>query len=412
MKMHDYKYKGFDQSGSPIKGTISAPSEMVCGKYFRDRGYKINSFREVTNIIAKMNNITIGRTISKKELVLFLEELGALLDSGIKMVDALEILAFQQTNKQVRKIYMALYYEVYSGKGLSNAFAEYPHDFPPLLVALTKAGERTGDMPQTLASAAEHFRTDLEIRDGVKKMVVKPVAYLSLVVVVTILMVLFIIPVIENLYASIDVDRSGMPVFTRILLDFSDFLKANGMIILIILFTTIFSITFLYKSRPSFKYKMHRMIVKMPLFGKVIQMENQVYIANTLAQLLGKKVRSQDALIITENAISNVAYKDLVKQTRTNIVNGEGFSRSFKESDLVEPLMVKMIETGEKSSSLPKMLDNLSGYYSKTMKTRMERLSAIIEPVLMIILLMMVTILVLAIMLPSFDLGAQALENA
>ncbi len=412
MKMYDYKYNGIDQTGSPVKGKVSAPSEMVCGKYFKEKGYKIKSFRQSTGIIATLNNITIGRTVSKKELVLFLEELGALLDSGIKMVDALEILAFQQSNSQIRKIYMALYYEVYSGVGLSNAFAAYPHDFPPLLVALTKAGEKTGDMSRTLSSASEHFRTDLEVRSGVQKMVVKPIAYLTLLVAVTVLMVIFIIPVIEDLYASIDVPASDMPVFTRVLLDISNFLKANGLIILTVIFGFIFTVIFLYKTRDNFKFRTHRMLAKFPLFGPVVQMENQVYIANTLAQLLDKKVKSQDALIITENALSNVAYKKLVRETRTNIVDGEGFSKSFKESDLVDPLMVKMIETGEKSGSLPKMLMNLSDYYSKTMKTRMERLSAVIEPLLMILLLSMVTVLVLAIMLPSFDLGAQALENA
>ncbi len=412
MKMYDYRYSGVDQTGAHVKGKISAPSEMVCGKYFKEKGYKITSFKENKSIISKLNNVTIGRTVSKKELVLFLEELGALLDSGIKMVDALEILAFQQTNSQIRKIYMALYYDVYSGAGLSNAFAAYPHDFPPLLVALTKAGEKTGDMSNTLSNASEHFRNDLEVRSGVQKMVVKPLAYLTLTLAVTVLMIIFIIPVIEDLYASIDVPPEEMPVFTRILLDISDFLTENGFLILLILFVVTSTTMFFYKTNKAFKYNIHRFFTKFPLFGAIVKMENQVYIANTLAQLLDKKVKSQDALIITENALSNVAYKKLVNDTRTNIVNGEGFSKAFKESDLVDPLMVKMIETGEKAGSLPKMLGNLSNYYSKTMKTRMERLAGIIEPILMIILMTIVTILVLAIMLPSFDLGAQALENA
>ncbi len=411
MKMHDYKYAGVDSNGVPVKGKMSAPSEMVCGKYFTEKGYRIKTFKESTNIISKLNNITIGRTVSRKELVLFLEELGALLDSGIKMVDALEILAFQQSKAQVRKIYMALYHEVYSGQGLSNAFSSYPSDFPPLLIALTKAGEKTGDMSKTLENAAEHFRTDLEIKSGVQKMIVKPLVYLFITIIVTILMIIFIIPVVEDLYASIDVPTEEMPVFTRVLLDISDFLTENGGIILLILLGSVSAYIFFYKTNAAFKFRIHRMMTKFPLFGNVIQMQNQVYIANTLAQLLDKRVKSQDALIITENALSNVAYKKLVNDTRTNIVNGEGFSKSFKESDLVDPLMVKMIETGEKSSSLPNMLNNLSGYYSKTMSTRMERLAGVIEPVLMILLLSLVTVLVLAIMLPSFDLGAQALES-
>lgn len=405
MDLRNYKYIAKNADGKTVRGTIEALNRNVVVKYLQSKNYVIENITEYRNLLTRLDKITFGRLLSPKQLIFFLKQLGSLLNAGIKLISALELLSLQQDNRNQRKLYFELYQQINNGLTFSKALSKRPKDFPSLLVQMVEVGELSGDLGPTVVHMAEYYENQLKVQTEIKGALRMPLIYLTAAIVISIGMLLFVFPNITGLFASFE--GAELPGITQMFLNVGEFLKQYAILIFGLIFLVIITIILLNKYVEKFHYFLTVLSLNIPIFGNLIQMNNQIMIANSLSQMLASGVNSAKALQTVKNLLSNVVYKDLMIKTLKYIEDGKPFSRAFEESNYIDPIMARMISTGEKTGNIPKLMENLSHYYNGITELRVQQLKNSIQPILLIVVYAIVGVLILAIMLPMLSLGSQ-----
>ncbi|AUD64972.1 hypothetical protein BK011_04500 [Tenericutes bacterium MZ-XQ] len=405
MHLKNFKYVCINTEGKTVKGRMEAVNKSVCIKYLQTKNYKVKSVIEYKNIITRLEQFTIGKLINQKQLVFFLKQLGSLINSGVKLLPALELLSLQQENRNIRRLYFELYQQVYNGNLLSKAMSKRNQEFPNLLVQMIKVGELSGELGQTILKMADYYESQIKLTTEIKSAVRMPLIYLGAAIAISIGMLLFVFPNITGLFESFgDVE---LPPITQFFLNTGDFFQNYSLIIFgsILLIGLVF--TGFYRYNTNFHYYVKLTLLKMPIFGRLIQMSNQILIANSLSQMLSNGINSLEALKTTKDILNHDVYKALIDKTILYLQDGKPFSKSFEESRHIDPIMAKMIATGEKTGDIPRLMENLSEYYNGISELRVQQLKNSIQPILLIIVYAIVGVMILAIMLPMLSLGTQ-----
>lgn len=405
MQLRNFKYIAINADGKTIKGRMEALSKSVCVRYLQAKNYKVKNIVEYKNILTHLEQITFGRLIKPKQLVFFLKQLGSLLNSGVKLLAALELLSLQQDNKNIRKLYFELYQQVYNGNLLSVGMSKRPKEFPNLLIQMVKVGELSGELPETILKMSAYFESQMRLSAEIKGATRMPLIYLGAAIVISIGMLLFVFPNITGLFASFD--DAKLPAVTQFFIDTGDFFQAYALYIFGGAFMFGFGFYLLFKYNEKFHYYIKLGLLKLPVFGSLIQMTNQILIANSLAQMLSNGIHSMQALETTRDIIEHDVYKALITKTLNYLQDGRPFSKAFEESPYIDPIMAKMIATGEKTGDIPKLMANLSEYYNGISEIRIQQLKNSLQPILLILVYAIVGVMILAIMLPMLTLGTQ-----
>lgn len=405
MDLKNYKYLATNADGKKVRGTIEALNRNVVVKYLQTKNYTIENIIESNSLLSRLDSITFGRLLKPKQLIFFLKQLGSLLNAGIKLIAALELLSLQQENRNQRKLYFELFQQINNGLSFSKALSKRPKDFPNLLVQMVEIGEISGELGQTVIHMANYYESQLKIQTEIKVALRMPLIYLVAAIAIAIGMLLFVFPNITGLFQSFE--GAELPGVTQFFLNVGVFLKNYAVLFFGSLFVIIMVVILLNKYVAKVHYFLTVLSLKIPIFGSLIQMNNQIMIANSLTQMLSSGVNSIKALQTVRGVISNVIYKDLIKKTLKYIEDGKPFSRSFEESNYIDPIMARMISTGEKTGNIPKMMENLSEYYNGITQLRVQQLKNSIQPILLIIVYAIVGVMILAIMLPMLSLGSQ-----
>ncbi len=405
MQLKNFKYVCINAEGKMIKGKMEAISKSVCIKYLQTKNYKVKEIKEYKNIITKLEQITFGRLLKTKKLVFFLKQLGSLINSGVKLLPALELLSLQQDNKNIRKLYFELYQQVYNGNLLSKAMMKRPKEFPNLLIQMVRVGELSGELAQTILKMAGYYESQMKLTSEIKSATRMPLVYLSAAIIISIGMLLFVFPNITGLFQSFG--DAELPGITQFFLDTGTFFQNYILLILGIISVVTITFILLYKKSEQFHFMIQLGLLKLPIFGSLIQMNNQILIANSLSQMLSNGIHSMEALKTTKDIIEHDVYKRLIAKTIDYLQDGRPFSKSFEESPYIDPIMAKMIATGEKTGDIPRLMSNLSEYYNGISELRVQQIKNSIQPILLIIVYAIVGVMILAIMLPMLTLGTQ-----
>ncbi|MBN2696551.1 MAG: type II secretion system F family protein, partial [Bacilli bacterium] len=398
MKLRNFKYIATNSAGKTVRGRIEAINRNVCLKYLQTRNYTVTKIVEYKSWLADISQITIGKSLPQKQLIFFLKQLGALLNAGVNLLNSLELLALQQESRVLRRLYFELYQHIYNGFSFSKSLAKRPKEFPNMLVQMVEIGELSGELPETIMNLAAYYENQLKIVNGIKGAIRMPLIYLGAAILIAIGMLLFVFPSITELFLSFE--GAQLPGITQFFLDIGNFMGEYALYIFGLTAFFILFIWFLnkYDSRLHFLFTLF--ILKLPIVGKLIQMNNQITIANSLAQMLSNGINSVKALQTIKALVSNVVYKDLIVKTLANIEDGKPFAKSFSESPYIDQIMARMIATGEKTGDVPSLMRNLSTYYNGVSELRVEQLKNSLQPLLLIIVYAMVGVMILAIMLP------------
>jgi len=405
MDLRNYKYLATNADGKTVRGTIEALNRNVVVKYLQSKNYNIQNITEYNNLLTRLDKITFGRLMNPKQLIFFLKQLGSLLNAGVKLISALELLSLQQENRNQRKLYFELYQQINNGLSFSKALSKRPKDFPSLLVQMVEVGELSGDLGPTVVKMAEYYESQMKVSAEIKGALRMPLIYLTAAILISVGMLLFVFPNITGLFQSFE--GAELPGITQMFLNVGEFLKQYALIIFGSVFILIIGFMMLNKYVEKVHYGLTVMALNSPIFGSLIQMNNQIMIANALTQMLSNGVNSMKALQTVRGILSNVIYKELMAKTLKYIEDGKPFSRAFEESKYIDPIMARMISTGEKTGNIPKLMENLSHYYNGITELRVQQLKNSIQPILLIIVYAIVGVLILAIMLPMLSLGSQ-----
>lgn len=398
-----FKYKVRDRSGAVLEGELDAENVSVVAARLRQEGYiPIEIDRKGSGgLQADISIPGITDRIKLKDLAVFSRQFATMINSGLSLIRALGILAEQTENKQLAKVIGEVRQDIETGTGLSAALAKHPKVFNDLYVSMVKAGESGGVLDGVLLRLADTIESQVALRQKVKSAMTYPVMAMSLILLITAAMLIFIVPMFENLYDSLG---GTLPLPTRILMKVSEFVTGIGGLFLFAVLVG--GIIFLVKwnKTENGKKVLDRIKLKIPIFGQVVHKTALARFARTLSVLLRSGVPILEALDIVGDTVNNCVVREAVEDVKLAVKRGDSLARPLTEHDVFPPMVVQMMAVGEETGALDTMLEKIAIFYEGEVEALVQALTSLIEPLLILVMGLAVGGMLIALYMPMFNI--------
>lgn len=397
--MNSYSYLVIDKQGKEKKGTMDAANEDIVKAFLKAEGNLLISISP-QNIFTKDIQINLGNPIKPRDLSVFCRQFVSILSAGVSIINALDMLSEQTENKVLSKAIKNVQTSVEKGETLADAMIAEKKIFPRLLIHMVEAGEASGDLETVFERMAEHFEKDTKLKAQVKKAMIYPMVVGCVAIIVIFVMMLVVIPNFVGIFQDMNME---LPAMTRMVIGMSDFVKGKWFLILLVIAFAVFGI-YLTKKSETGKFFLGRLALKLPLFGKIITKSNSSRFARTLSTLLTAGIPMIEALDITVKTLDNVIVKQVLLTAKDDVIKGFPLSNPIRMSGVFPPMVCQMIKIGEESGNLESMLEKLADYYDEEVKIATESLTAVLEPMIIVVLALVVGVLIMAIMQPMMSM--------
>ncbi|MBT2684571.1 type II secretion system F family protein [Bacillus sp. ISL-37] len=396
--MARFKYSGRDRT-KKRSGTITAGSKREALAKLREEGIRTTNIFEVPETLLT-KEINIGNPVKLQHLVIYLRQFATLLKAGVSVVESTNILARQTESKALRKALLDIEAELREGNQLSQASAKHDKVFSTMYINMIKAGEAGGNMDETLERLADHY----EKQHNTRQKVVAALTYPAVIGLIAIGVVIFLLVSVVPTFVGMFADFGGeLPGITKFVLGASEFMQGYWWLILLFFFALAISFSFAKKNKKS-KYYLDYAILRMPVFGKLMQKAVLARMTRTLSSLFTSSVPILQALSIVENVVENEVISRVVRESRDSLEIGQSMTGPMKNHWAFPPLVTQMISIGEETGSLDGMLGKVAEFYEKEVETSTDQLKSLIEPIMIVILAGLVGTIVTSIMIPMFDI--------
>lgn len=399
---HVYKYLARNKEGQLIKGYFSALSKLDTHSYLIDEGYEVYEIK--TNALMDFlhgESKLVQKQMKNKDLIFWLTQLSTYVKSGIPLTDSIKILSKQNKNKAYKKSYDSLIYELTMGESFSEGLRKQGRLFPPLLINMIKSAEAIGDIEGTLDEMADYYTQREDARKTLISALTYPIIIFIFAIAVVIFMLVYIIPQFMDIY-----DQMGATInpLTQFILNASNWLITNYLLILIALLVIIVIFRLLFTKVKAFRHSVQFILMHIPVLGKILIYNEIVLFSKTFASLNKNNILLTDSMDILSKITKNEIYKLIIYDTVSNLLRGEKMSLSFKDNWAVPELAYYMIVTGESTGQLANMLEKVSDYYQKEQKVMTAAIKSLLEPIIIVFLAIVVGGIILAIIMPIFEL--------
>jgi len=411
--MTKYLYDGFDRAGKKISGEVEASSSQEANSQIRKIGYFPSSIRE------KTSNATPSKTalqkrrfyltgVSKKSLTQFTVQLATLQNAGLPVLRSLKILSDQQKPSKLKDVVTEVSTDVEGGNSLSESLAKHPSTFDRLYVNMIKAGESGGVLDMVLMRLA----TFMEKSQALKRKIVGALTYPAVVILVAVLILTLImtkvVPQFAKIFEEMDLGR-GLPYQTKLLMDISNFLLDWWFLIPVIIILGY--VGFMAAARtPKGRIIVDKIKLRLPLIGMLYRKSAIARFARTFGTLLSSGVPILDALTIVKNTVGNEVVAEAVQHIHDSIREGESIVGPLSECKVFDLMVINMIEVGEESGEIDKMLHKIADTYETEVDNLVSSLTSILEPVVIVVLGVAVAFIVFSLFSPLLvlikELGA------
>jgi len=399
-----YKYKVRDKQGNISDGKLDALSKLDVHSFLMNQGYDVLEIKE-DEIFNKLGLVQLTtRQMRDKDLNFFLTQLSTYIKAGITLVDSINILAKQTKDKKTRNLYNRLVFELTSGESLSEALNKQGPVFPKLLINMVKTSELTGNLTGVLDDMADYYKTSDENRKQVISALTYPAVIFVIAIVVLVYIILYVVPQFTDMYKQIG---SELPTITVIIVAVSDFLAANLLSVILVIVAIFVILYILYKNVLNFRMGVQWALMHIPVVKNVIIYKEIIMFTKTFASLINYDVFITDSMEILGKITSNEIYKLLIRDAVVNLSNGNGVSLAFKDHWAFPPIAYEMLLTGERTGRLGVMMGKVSDYYNNEQKNLVTQLKSLIEPVMIIFLAVVVGIVLLAVIVPMFNMYSE-----
>lgn len=396
-----YRYKARDKDGNLTEGRLDALSKVDVHSFLTNQGFDVLIIQEDS----LFNNLGFSKLVTRpmkdKDLSFFLTQLSTYIKAGITLVDSISILAKQANNKNTRNLYNHLVFELTTGQTLSEALKRQGVVFPKLLINMIKTSEMTGNLTGVLDDMAEYYKTSDENRKQIVSAMTYPAVIFVIAIIVLVYIILYVVPEFTSMYSQIG---SELPVITQVIVLVSDFLAANlfSVVVGILLVFLIFSIIYQYVA--SFRYAVQWVLMHIPVVKNIIIYKEIIMFTKTFASLINYDVFITDSMEILGQITNNEIYKLLIKDAVNNLSSGNGISVAFRDHWAFPSVAYEMLLTGERTGRLGNMMGRVSDYYNVEQKNLITQLKSLIEPVMILFLAVIVGIILLAVIIPMFNM--------
>ncbi len=396
MRLH---YKAATKDGKTEQGIIDAKDINEAAAYLRTKELMpIRIVRETENPLAKI--LPFSRRVKSSDLVLFTRQLSSMLSSGLTLMRALGILKDQIQSAAMQETVNSIINDVEEGKTFSFAIAKYPNVFSPIYVSLIKAGESSGLLDKVLARLADNLEKDSKLKGTIRSALMYPIIVVVLMVVVMAIMMIFVIPQLTTLYQNLNVP---LPLPTQIIIGLSRFTGTFWPIILVALVILIVLFKRWHKTQEG-QLTVDGLILKLPIFGKLIQQTILAEFSRTFGLLVGAGTLVVDALLQTAGTAGNVHYRNAITDVSKQVEKGVTIGDAMSVYVLFPPILVQLVKIGEQTGKVDESLAKASEYFEREVDQTVKTLTTAMEPFIMVILGVAVAFLIISVITPIYSL--------
>jgi len=401
--MQTFRYKALSPEGKMVTETFYGVSKLDIYTFLTGEGYTVFSIdtSKWLNFVYGQST-TLNFKLKTKDLIFFITQLLTYIKAGITLTEAMRILEKQFVkNKNMQRIMQSIVYYLTIGESFSSALTKQKGAFPSLFINMIKAAEATGNLEEALDDLNNYY-TEL---DKTRKQMISAISYPAFVgvfsMIVIVIIMIAIVPRFVGIYSSIGATLNS---FTSFIISFSNFLQKNILIIILILVAIVIVFILAFKNIKSFKRMVQILVMKLPVFGKVSIYNEITIFTKTFASLLKNDVFITDSIDILSKLTNNEIYKEIMINTITNLSKGEKISESFKNHWAIPDIAYYMIVTGENTGQLDTMMSKVSDYYQEQHRAIVTSMKSLIEPMMIIFLAVIVGGVLIAVILPIFQL--------
>lgn len=395
-KQFPYVWEGKDKKGNTVKGRGLAQNEIELKANLRRQGIAASRIRKERSLIKGDGKITA------EDIAVFSRQLATMLAAGIPMVQSFEIIGVGHDKPAMQKLVLTVKQDIETGTSLHQALAKHPLYFDDLFVNLVEAGEQAGALETVLDKIATYKEKTEALKKKIKKAMFYPAAVLSVAVIVTVILLIFVIPQFEEIFKGFGAD---LPAFTVMVIGMSRWMQANGLKLLALVIAAVFTFAYFYKRSRPMRQFLDRVALQVPVIGPILKKAAIARYARTLATMFGAGVPLVEAMKSVAGATGNIVYQDATLKMRDEIATGMRMQRAMENTGLFPNMVVQMIAVGEESGSLDEMAGKVADFYEADVDAAVDGLSSLLEPLIMVILGVLVGGLVVAMYLPIFKLG-------
>ena len=417
-----YEYQGLDDKGRKTSGLVDADSPRGARQKLRKQGVfptSVKLGKAGAKISGSAASGKLGKAtpssreidlsqylerISIQDVAIATRQLSSLLSAGIPLVESIGTLAEQVEKEKLRLVLREVREKVNEGSNLADALGAYPKVFSSLYVNMVRAGEQAGALDQVLERLADHTEAAVDLRSKVSSALTYPALMMVIAVGVIAFLMIYVIPKLTRLFRDRDME---LPAITRAVMWVSDSLQSYWWLMGIVLVLGAIGFFRWYRTEPG-RLKMDQILLKVPVLGSMLRMVAISRFASTLSTLMVSGVPVLSAMRIVSNIVSNVVLKKVVDEAEEAVREGEPMNKPLMRSGQFPPMVVHMIAVGEKTGDLPKMLERISISYESQVKRRLETLTSLLEPLMIVGMGSIVFVIALAVLLPMMNINSMA----
>lgn len=399
-----YEYKALNKKGKRVKGTVDAENSKTARAELKKQGIFVTEVHNKIQRKSKGKNTSSKAKVGIDDLSLATRQMAVLVKANIPLVDGLGISAEQTESVALKEAFFDLRNQVNEGGTLHKGLLGYPGIFDKIYVSMVEAGEMSGTLDLILTRLAEFTESQSELKAKLKSAMTYPIIMLSFMTLLVGGLFVFMVPKMKEIFE--DNEELELPALSQAVFSISDFLLEYWLFVILSFVLTIFLFN-VWKRSPSGSDSWDAMKLKIPVFGKLIRMVAVARFTRTLATLLDGGVPMLNAMSIVRNVVDNEVLARALDQARDNISEGESIAGPLKKSGEFPPIVIHMVNIGEKTGELESMLTQVSDSYDFQVRTKIDSFTSILEPVMLVLMGLVVAIIVFAVVLPMI-----AMQNA
>ena len=401
-----YSYVAFDPDGKKVKGVVEAENETGAIYHLRNQDLspvsvapykeKAGSWKEIEIMEPDVHDLKM----KKKDLMQFADKMSIMLRAGVSLSMAMDVIVNSEKNRRYKKIYRAILTDLYGGASLADSMRTFKA-FPEVMVNMITSGEQTGKLDWAFSKIAELYEKELNLSGKISAAFTYPIFLVVLMIAMFIVMTVVVLPKFESMY---DMFEGELPGITRFMMGMSDFLIHWGWLLAIVIAAVVAAFMLARKFSTKFNERLSALSLQVPVFGRLSMVSNTCSFSQIASALLQAGVEVVDSIRIAASVIKNAYISNAVKGAMDDVAQGSKVHTAFQKLGIFEPLFTSMIQIGEEASMLPDTFQKMADLYEAESADATKKMTSILEPALTVGIGLVIALMVVAIILPMFNM--------
>ena len=399
----DFVYTAYTEDKKLVTGKVSSISEEAATELLGYGGYRVISLKKVVPLFDKEKLLARFSQIKPREIIMLSRQLALLLESGTDIVTSLDLLQVQTDNQTLRRILGEISSDIRGGSSLSKALIKHPQAFSPMYSQAIAAGEQGGNLEVVLRQMADYLERGATTEKKIKGALTYPFMVVLVAVVVVVILMTFVFPSFINFYAEVGAE---LPLATRMLIGITNWFSHYGLYLLLVILAAV-GATYAYIKTPAGKYRWHKMMLRLPVLGRIIQLSELSRCCRTMSLLIRVGLPLPEVMAATIRGTTNKAIEESLTEVQQALIRGEGLAQPMAKRDIFLPLMTQMVSVGEETGNLENTLVTVAESFETEANDKTNAAVELIQPVITVFLGLGIGFVVLAMLSAMYSVYGQ-----